>query len=1217
MMGSVFISHSERDVAVARGISKGVEQAGYHALYSERDLPLESSRTVEITEAIAQCEAAIILVSPNSTRSHQFTLEVFEAFEKGKPLLPVLLNITPAELRELQPEWWHTVSSVDMIDTRSGGIEDTIARIIERLKAHGIHPKLSSTAPSILKAVAAVPEKPLPKNLADKILASRASMKGERKQVTVLFADVTDFTSISEKLDPEEIHELISQALVFLTEEVHRYEGTIAQFLGDGIMALFGAPIAHEDAPQRALHASLGIRKRLSEYARKLRPQGIEFNMRIGLNTGLVVVGRIGDDLTMEYTAMGDTVNLASRMQGTAQPGTIRVSENTYRLAKGYFRFKPLGQVRLKGKTERVKAFQLVGYGQAKTRFGASIVQGLTPFVGRQKELHNLMECFERVKKGQGQAVGIVGEAGVGKSRLLRQMVELLPREEYLYLEGECLHYGEAVAYLPLLNILRMYFGIDDGEAEPVAKMEIRERILQLNERLESILPPMYELLSLEAEDEEYARLRPQQKREKNFEAIRNLLIRESRMKPVILAIEDLQWIDRTSEEFLGQFIVRLPAAPVMLLLVYRPEYTNPWTSKTCYSQIRVDEMSPETGAEMVQAMLKDGKITPELNQLILSRGTGNPLFIEEFTRALLEKGYIAKSNDSYVLTIKPAEIQVPETVQGIIGSRIDNLRGNLKRTLQVSSVIGREFSSAVLQMTMGLSAGLEEALSELQGLELIYEKNLFPEIEYTFKHALTQDVAYNSLLVRSRREIHRKVGQAIEQLYPNRQEEFCETLAHHYSRAEDLEKAYHYLKLSGDKAFRNYSTLESFRYYEEALCVLGKLPDTPDNKRTRIQIALLAREPIMALGFKEGSLEILKQGQRLAEEIGDGSSLALLCGFMAHCLSYKGDWVQGLNYGERALAEAEGIGDVDTAVRVATDFMGPLCYRGDFTKAADIVQRAITLIEKTGKTNDRFGTSFPLHPTLMAVHGYARGMLGDFDQGEPCCERVVRLARASGEPRTLAVAEVICGFVSVVRGRNLESCLEHLESAIRHSEETGFNPYLGLAWTCKGWTLWMQGDMEGSRDCGKKAIDIQGDSIVSVMLSLSQLLLGAVSLDSGDPLNARKSIEEALKLAHTSGEQYIEGRTLTWLGRALGKADVSKLAAAEECILHGISLLEQMKMKPWQAEGYLLAGELYSEAGQPQKALTNLKKARSMFQQMRMDYWLFRAQGTLDKLPR
>ena len=1215
-MATILVSYSRHDAAVGAAIAKSLEQAGYRIWRPEEGLQPGAIQTIRTSTAVTQCDAAVLVVSSRSVTSHEASREAAEALEKGKLLVPVLLDITPTQLQESQPGWQYAVSRAATVAVGSGDIEDATSQIVDRLKAHSVYPDMKTMSSPILKAVAAAPDKPLPKSLAEKILASRASMEGERKQVTVLFADVAGFTSMSEKLDPEDTHTLISQALTSITEEVHRYEGTIAQFLGDGVMALFGAPIAHEDAPQRALHAAMGIRKHLSNYARSLRQRGIEFNMRIGLNTGLVVVGRIGDDLTMEYTAMGDTVNLASRMQRTAQPGTIRVSENTCRLAEGYFEFKPLGRIRLKGRAEPVKAYELRGLGQAKTRFGVSMVRGLTPFVGRKKELDHLMDCFELVKKGQGQVVGIVGEAGVGKSRLLRQMVEMLPPEQYLYLEGECLHYGEAVAYLPILDILKSYFGIDEGEDQSVAKRKIKERIKQLdNEKLESILPPLYELFSLEMDNRQYMELQPRRKRELTFEAVRSLLTRESRTRPLILAVEDLQWIDRTSEEFLAQLIGKLPGAAIMVVLLYRPEYGNPWTSKTCYSQVRVDEMTPDTGAEMVQAMLKDGAAAPELNQLILSRGAGNPLFIEEFTRALLEKGHIKRSNGDYVLAVKPSEIVVPETVQGIIGARIDNLKGDLKRTLQVSSVIGREFSSTVLQMTMGLSAGLEEALNELQGLELIYEKNLLPEMEYTFKHALTQDVAYNSLLVRSRREIHQKVGQAIEHLYPQKQEEFCETLAHHYSKAEDLEKAYQYLRLSGDKAYRNYSMSESFSYYRQALNILARLPDNRQNKMVRVEVTVSITEPILALGFEGESLEILQEGRRLAEEIGDSSSLARLYAFIAHGMSFKGDSAQCVEYGRKALLEAERTGEIAAAAVAATNVSGSLCFRGDFAKAIEIAEKGIILIDKSGRTADSFGTGFPLYPALMVVHSYSRAMLGNFAEGEPCCEQMIRFATDAKHLRAMAVAEVVCGLVSTVRGKDLESCFKHLENGVRYSRETGFGPYLALAWTCTGWAYWLQGNLDMARDYGEKAIITQSETGTTAMSALTHLLLGTISLDSGDPPGALDSIEKALNLSQTCDERYIEGRALAWLGRALGKADMSQAAAAEGHILRGIKLLEEMKIRPWQAEGHLLAGELYADTGQQQKALSSLMKAQGMFQEMEMTHWLSRAQRALGKL--
>jgi len=371
----------------------------------------------------------------------------------------------------------------------------------------------------------------------------------------------------------------------------------------------------------------------------------------------------------------------------------------------------------------------------------------------------------------------------------------------------------------------------------------------------------------------------------------------------------------------------------------------------------------------------------------------------------------------------------------------------------------------------------------------------------------------------------------------------------------------------------------------------------------------------MLALGFPEGSQELLKEGERLAEELGDSRRLAQFYGFIAHCLSFRGDSALGSRYATKALVEAERIGDVDSAVSAAINVIGPLCYRGDFQEAANVSAKAIDLIEKTGKTAERFGSSFPLYPTLTAANGYARGMLGEFDKGEPRCEGIVRLAIESKELRTMAVAEVICGFVAVVRAKDLDSCQKHLQNGIRHSEEAGFRPYLSLAWTCMGWANWLRGNLEAARDCGQKAATIKTEGGVSVMLSLAHLLCGAVSLDSGDLPKALDSIEEALKLSQASGERYIEGRAGTWLGRALGKADMSQAAAAEERILASIRLLEEMKIRPWQAEGHLLAGELYSDTGQQQKATASLLKAQGMFQEMEMTHWLSRTRTALGRL--
>jgi class 3 adenylate cyclase/tetratricopeptide (TPR) repeat protein len=764
------------------------------------------------------------------------------------------------------------------------------------------------------------PQSYTPKFLADKILTSRSAIEGERKLVTVLFADVANYTSISEKLDPEEAHQVMDGCFKILMDEIHKYEGTINQFTGDGVMALFGAPVAHEDHAQRACYAALAIQGAVTIYGDKVKENhGQDFQMRIGLNSGPVIVGAIGDDLRMDYTAVGDTTNLAARMESMAQPETIFVSENTQRLARDFFEFKSLGKVEVKGKEDPQEAFELIKTGEVETRIGASVAKGLTRFVGRKNSMTALMEAYEKVKSGSGQVVGLVGEAGVGKSRILFEMRNMLPQGEYSYFEGRCIHFGGSMIYLPILDILRSYFEIKDGDPELTIKKKTEEKIIDFDEKLKGVLPPIHELLSLKVDDEAFNKLEPNEKRERTFEAIRDLLIRVSQEKPLILAVEDLHWIDKTSEEFLGYLIGWLANNPILLLLLYRPEYTHPWGSKSYYNSIVLSQLTTKSSAELVQAILEGADVVTELKELILHRSGGNPLFMEEFTRSLIENGTIQRKEHQYVLSQKPADIQVPDTIQGIIAARIDRLEDNLKRTMQVASVIGRDFAFRILQTITGMKQELKSHLINLQGLEFIYEKQLFPELEYIFKHILTQEVAYNSLLLKRRKEIHEKIGKAIEDIYTDRLEEFYEMLAYHYSKSENFEKAFQYLKLSGLKAVNKHSLIEALRHYKEAKYALEQVPVSKEIKKEKLQLILLMTWPLRLLGFPEDSLEIFKEGESISNELGDNTSTTILESRIAICYSHQGNHSEGVRYAESAFEKAGKIQNIDLIAPVIT----------------------------------------------------------------------------------------------------------------------------------------------------------------------------------------------------------------------------------------------------------------------------------------------------------
>jgi class 3 adenylate cyclase len=733
------------------------------------------------------------------------------------------------------------------------------------------------------------PQSYTPKHLADKILTTRSSIEGERKLVTVFFADVANYTSMSEKLDPEEVHQIMDGCFQILIDEIHKHEGTINQFTGDGVMALFGAPVAHEDHAQRACYAALSVQKVVMEYSDKIKKDtGVDFKMRIGLNSGLVIVGSIGDDLRMDYTAVGDTTNLASRMESEAEPGTILVSEITYKITRSYFEFDHIGKIEIKGKEKPQEAYRLLRTGEVKSRLEASIAKGLTKFVGRRNSMAALKEPFEKVQSGSGQVVGVVGEAGVGKSRLLFEFINQIPSSGFIYIEGRCLHFGGSMGYLPIIDILKSYFDINETDREYIINKKINEKILGLDDDLKHTLPCFQEILSLKVEDDNYLKHNSQMKKLLTFEAIRDLLIRASQDLPLVIAVDDLQWIDKTSEELLDYLIGWLANARILLILLYRPEYTHQWGSKTYYSKIGLDQLGAASSQELITAMLEDGEVVPELRELILNRAAGNPLFMEEFAHTLQENGSIKRKENKYVLSGDISGIQVPDTIQGIIAARMDRLENNLKRTMQVASVIGKDFAFRILQAITGMKEELKSYLLNLQGLEFIYEKQLFPELEYIFKHALIREVAYDSLLLKRRKEIHENIGIAIEDIYEEKLEDFYEMLAYHYSRSDNLAKAIEYLKLSSEKALAIYAYAETVQILEQAL----KLQDVldPDDHVNKLDLLKSLGNALIFAGEPKRVIdEIAPSAFTLAESIGESRQAVEIIKLAISALTYYG----------------------------------------------------------------------------------------------------------------------------------------------------------------------------------------------------------------------------------------------------------------------------------------------------------------------------------------
>ena len=1048
------------------------------------------------------------------------------------------------------------------------------------------------------------PKSYTPKFMAEKILTTRSALEGERKLLTVFFADVANFTSLSERLDPEEVHQIMDGCFKILLNEIHKYEGTINQFTGDGVMALFGAPLAHEDHAQRACYAALAIQKAVKIYDSKItRDYGVEFKIRIGLNSGPVVVGAIGDDLRMDYTAIGDTTNLGARMESLAKPGSTLLSANTYKIVKDYFLTTSLGKVDVKGKKEPQNIYELSGTSQVVTRIDASKAKGLTKFIGRQSELDILLETFEKARGGTGQVVGIVGEAGVGKSRLLLELRREL-KGDYGTLEGRCLEFWSSIPFLPILDLLRTFFDIKEGDPEDRIKPKIRDRITGLDKNLLEGLPAFHDLLSLTIEDHSWQQFEPGEKRLKTFEALRDLLIWLSDNQPLLLVLDDLHWMDRTSEEFLDYLIRWLAPTRILLLLLYRPEYDHPWSSRSFFQKIGLDQLSMNNSAELVRSMFEEGLIAPELSKLILRRSAGNPLFMEELTRTLLESGHIEKRDGKYTISGDTPNIQLPNTVQGIIAARMDRLEDHIKRAMQIASVIGRDFTYRILQAITDKRDELKSCLMKLQGLEFIYEKQLFPELEYIFKHAVTQEVAYGSLLLGRRKELHGKIGRTIEEIYPTRLDEFTEVLAYHYARSDDIEKAYDYLRSSGEKATRNNSAWEAFGYYKEALRTAGKYPDEEDGRKLKLEALHLMFTPMIFLGLPENSLSILREGEENAKALGDEKSLIRIYSNTGLFHSTRGRYDKGRTYIKKAFEAARKTGDVELMAQTVPEVCLSMLIGGQYGRVIDVASNVAALIEKRGGETDNFGGPTVVYPGLLAFSGYAMGLLGNFSEGLELCGKSVAGAFEAESPSTSGICQLYHGLVFVEKGEveNAETCFK---KSIANCDRAEFLQPLSLSWSNLGYVYALLGDPEKGLDCIEKGLKVYRDSDVEWHMANHLYCQGFCYFETGAGQTALNCMKEALESSKKNQGKFDEGRALIWIGRIGGKSkNTEESREAENSLLKGIRIFETLKVRPSLSQGMLFLGELYAEKGQDKEALGILKKVKTEFEKMDMAFW-------------
>jgi class 3 adenylate cyclase/tetratricopeptide (TPR) repeat protein len=738
-----------------------------------------------------------------------------------------------------------------------------------------------------------------PADLAEKMRRQRPS-EGERRIVTVLFVDAVGSTPLAEKLGEEEMYSLMREALSRMSEAVHACEGHVATFTGDGMMALFGAPIAHEDSARRAIAAALRMQSSLDEYGHAVEQQhGVECRFRVGLNTGPVVVGTVTDDLRMDFTAIGDTVNLAARMEQMADPGSVLVSEDTYRVVADFFECHAMGELVVKGKALPVLAYRVLREKPVRTRFEAAAERGLSPLVGRARELALLESKFELARQGAGQVVFISGEAGIGKSRLTLELRRRLA--DVGWLEGHCASYLRNSPYLPFVDVLKRTFGIEEGDDDARVITRVDEAVAGWEARAQKRVPYLKCLLSVDPGDEAVATMDPQERRIEVFEALGGLLVEESSDRPLVIVVEDLHWADQMSQEALASLLPVVPSAPLLMVLTHRPGYDRPSGD---FTVLELEHLGEEESVALTRNVLQVEALPPDVQDLVTARAEGNPFYIEEMAKALVETGVVARVNGRYRLQRPAEEIHIPGTIQEVILSRIDRLEQEAKGAIQLAAVIGREFTARVLERISDLEAKLSEVLGELKALELIYEKALFPELAYMFKHALTHDVAYATLLAERRRALHRLVGAAIEELYGDRLAEHYEVLAHHYYEGQDWEKALQYLEKAGDKAAAAYANQDALGFYGRALEVC----ETLGEQAVPASASLAAKRSLVNLniGDMPGGITDLDRMVAAARSLGSRS-------LEGTALGYRGlmeVWNKDLGQAETTLHAARAIAD-------------------------------------------------------------------------------------------------------------------------------------------------------------------------------------------------------------------------------------------------------------------------------------------------------------------
>ena len=1050
----------------------------------------------------------------------------------------------------------------------------------------------------------------LPKGLTEKILSQRGKIEGERKQVTVMFCDMEGFTGYVKKLGPEAAYDIMDQVYEILIHKVHNYEGTVNEMTGDGIMALFGAPIALEDAPQRAIRSALAVHREMAKFNDKLQKERKNIpplKMRIGVHTGPVVVGTLGNDLRVEFKAVGDTVNIASRMESLAEPGTSYVTGETFTLTEGFFRFEGLGAREVKGREEPVNVYRVIAPSSRRTRFDVSTERGLTHFVGRERELELLLDGFKRAKSGRGQAFSIIAEAGVGKSRLLYEFRKAVANEGVTFLEGKCLSYSRGVAYHPVIDILKANFDIREGDGDSEVKEKVKRQLKVLRVSEASTFPYLLDLLSVKDSGVDKMSMSPEGRKDRIIEALNQIVLKGSEIRPLIMAIEDLHWIDTGSEDAVKDLLNSIAGAKVFLMFTYRPEYVPAWGGKSFHSQVNLNRLSNRESLAMVADLLGTEEIDSGLGELILEKTEGVPFFIEELIKSIKDLNIIERKGDRYLLAKDIQDVVIPSTIQDVIMARVDSLPALAKKVLQTGSVIEREFSYELIKRVTGLQEQkLLSHLSVLKDSELLYERGIYPQSVYIFKHALTREVVYDSILTRRKKNFHEEIGNAIEELYKKNIVEYYGVLAEHYISSENYEKGAEYSKLAGKKARRASSNLDAIEYGKKRVLCLESLPISDSTQRLIIDARSTLAAYYSTLARLPEAYEAVAPIVDLAKKLNYQKSLPWIYNIIGfYSLYVEEDHSKGEHYLKKALDFSSDIGNFFSFWIANYLFGWSLSWNCEFEKGLKYLRESLDF---STAANELVGMAWS-KGTMSAMNYCFQGKI---DLAHQISEESLWISEKSGDIFAEVPPRVSRGLTCHLRGL-FEEAKKSLIKGLTICEKTA-----QLAWWA--WTYGLLGDLysdlgeyERAQGYYKKGINI----CKTTRFWPSWINMWEISIARVKVLNLSENINLGMVFQQYKNNKlkFCDGRNARHIGEILLNFGGSQISQAEDWIKKAIETDKSNGTMFSLGQDYDLYAELFRRKGDRSEAKENLSKAINIFKECGADGWVEKYEKDLAKL--